>query len=450
MHPQTQTQPRPRYRGHSTYQKHTQPAYNHEYHIGHGPNHLGTVDAVTDATTAKLKPYSLKSIALSRNPQRRQTSTQTLLSEIAHLKDLHHKHLTALIATFTHEDPYNPTFGIVTAPLAECDLEDYFGSFWDEKSKQYQAFAAGWFECLVSGLEYLHRNGVVHGRVKPRNILVREGEVLFTDFGIERKRCEIKIKDPTGFGYEGYEGTSTGRVTVDYAAPEVLAQEFAARTMTKTQALTAVAATTTQAADIFSLAAIFLEILIVYLTPNALDAFRARLAKTQASMTVGHKHKGDKANMHLSYSSQTTLAMRIVRGTVIGSGSPITGELNSVLDLCEEMLNTDPHARPTAAGLGWCWTYGHFLPPSSCGVTHYPWRYLPKANAEPVIGTRIETATASVLEQVLEAHEWAKARAIVWLNKVPLHDGRLILQMARDRNDKEVLKYLERNLINNF
>ncbi|KAL4908348.1 hypothetical protein BDW74DRAFT_175037 [Aspergillus multicolor] len=443
------TEPQPPYRGHTTYKKHTQPPYNHEYHMGHSP--LGTVDAVTDATRAKLIPFSLKSIPLSRDIQRGQTITQTLLSEIAHLKDLHHKHIVTLIATFTHEDPLSPSFGIVTSPLAECDLEDYFTSFWDEKSKQYQDFSAGWLECLISGLEYLHGHGVVHGRVKPKNILVREGEVFFTDFGIARKRCEMKVKNQ-GFGYEEYDGMTTRRLTVDYTAPEVLVQEVASRTMTKTQALTAATATATvtQEADIFSLAAIFLEILIVYLTPNALEGFRTRLAKMQASMTPGPKYKNEKANLHLSYSTQTTLAIRIVRGTVIGSGSPLTGEFNSILDLCEEMMNPEPHARPTAAGLAWCWTYGHFLPPSSCGVTHYPWRYLPKTNLDPVIGTRIETATAMVLEQVLEAHEWAKARAIVWLNKIPLFDGRLILQMARDRNDKEVLKYLERNLINNF
>ncbi|KAL5042500.1 hypothetical protein BDW71DRAFT_216950 [Aspergillus fruticulosus] len=425
------------YRGHTTYNKHIQPPYNHEYHIGHGT--LGSVDGVTDTTTAKLILYALKSIPLARNSKRRHLDCQSLQTELSKLAHFDHKHIVKLVATYVHEDTYSPTFGIVTAPLTECNLEDYFGSFWNEREKKYQQYSAGWFECLISGLEYVHRAGVVHGRIKPSNILIRDGEVLFTDFGVE-KHWEIDSV------------CDTDRM-VDYAAPEIEECDYVGQTPTK-------------AADIFSLAAIFLEILIVYCTPNALSAFRTRLAHVRSE----NEHQGQSItdlsgktenqnkrlrltqNLPLSYSAQatTTLALRITRGTVIGSASPLSGELNSVLDLCEEMMNPDPHSRPSAADLGWCWSYGHFLPSSSCGVTHYPRYELPKTSAEPVIGTRIETGTASILEKVLEAHEWAKAKAVVWLNKVPLHDGRIILQMAKERGDKEVLRYLERNLINNF
>ncbi|KAL6233154.1 hypothetical protein BDW75DRAFT_232192 [Aspergillus navahoensis] len=425
--------------GHTTYNKHTKPPYNHEYHIGHGA--LGSVDRVTDSRTAKIILYALKSIPLARNPRRRKLDCQSLRTELSKLVHFDHKHIVKLVATYVHEDTYSPTFGIVTAPLAECDLEDYFGSFWNDREKKYQQYSAGWFECLISGLEYVHRASIVHGRIRPSNILIRDGEVLFTDFGVERKYWETA---PV---------CNTDRLTVDYAAPEVGECDYLGQKSTK-------------AADIFSLAAIFLEILTVYCTPNALKAFRTRLAHAQSESRLQGQSITDlsgktenqtqrlklKQNLHLSYSVQATitLALRITRGTVIGSASYLTGEFNSVLDLCEEMMNPDPHSRPSAADLGWCWSYGHFLPSSSCGVTHYPRYELPKSSVEPVIGTRIETGTASILEKALESHEWAKAKAVVWLNKVPLHDGRIILQMARERGDKEVLRYLERNLINNF
>ncbi|KAL4776528.1 kinase-like domain-containing protein [Aspergillus nidulans var. acristatus] len=425
------------YRGHKTYNKNTKPPYNPEYHMGHGA--LGSVDAVTDSTTAKLVLYALKTISLARSPKRRDSDCQSLQTELSKLASFEHGHIVRLIATYVHEDAYSPTFGIVTTPLAECDLEDYFGLFWNERGKKYHEESAGWFECLISGLEYLHNAGVVHGRINSRNILIQDGNVLFTDFGVERKYWETdSVCGPD-------------RSTVDYSAPELWKCDHVGQTLTK-------------AADVFSLAAVFLEILIIYCTPNALHSFRTRLAHAQndnehqaqgitniSSMTENQNQRPNQ-NLHLSYSAGATtiLALRITRGTVIGSASPLSGEFNSVLDLCEEMMNPNPQSRPSAADLGWCWSYGHFLPASSCGVTHYPRYELPKTLAEPVVGTRIETGTASILEKTLEAHEWAKAKAVVWLNKVPLYDGRIILQMARERGDKEVLGFLERNLINNF
>ncbi|KAL4744471.1 hypothetical protein BDW72DRAFT_212592 [Aspergillus terricola var. indicus] len=422
------------YRGHKTYNKHAQPPYNHEYHMGHGA--LGSVDAVTDTTTAKLILYALKTISLSRSSKRHDSDCQSLQAELSKHAQFEHEHIVRLVATYVHEDAYRPTFGIVTTPLAECNLEDYFGLFWNERGKKYQEDSAGWFECLISGLEYLHKAGVVHGRINSRNILIQNGKVLFTDFGVERKCWE------TAFA------CNPDRPTVDYSAPELWKCDQ----------------TPTKAADIFSLAAVFLEILIIYCTPDALHSFRTRLAHAQRnneyqgqditniSSKTENKNQRQKRNLCLSYSAGATtiLALRITRGTVIGSASPLSGEFGSVLDLCEEMMNPDPRSRPSAADLGWCWSYGHFLPASSCGVTHYPRYEFPKTSAELVVGTRIETGTASILEKLLEAHEWAKAKAVVWLNKVPLYDGRIILQMARERDDREVLSFLERNLINNF
>ncbi|KAL4821913.1 kinase-like domain-containing protein [Aspergillus spinulosporus] len=429
------------YRGHKTYNTHTPPPYHHEYHMGHGA--LGSVNAVTDTTTTNLVLYALKTISLARSPKRQNSDCKCLQDELSKLAHFEHEHIVRLIATYVHEDAYSPTFGIITMPLAECDLEDYFGLFWNDRGKKYQEDSAGWFECLISGLDYLHTAGVVHGRINSRNILIQDGKVLFTDFGVERKSWETDSV------------SGLDRSTVDYSAPELWKCYHVGRTPTK-------------AADVFSLAAVFLEILIIYCKPNALHSFRTRLAHAQSDnehqaqdiTNVSSKTENQaqrqkqrqNQNKYLSYSAAATtiLALRIARGTVIGSASPLSGEFSSVLDLCEEMMNPDPHSRPSAADLGWCWSYGHFLPTSSCGVTHYPRYELPKSSVKPVVGTRIETCTASILEKVLEAHEWAKAKAVVWLNKVPLYDGRIILQMARERGDKEVLSFLERNLINNF
>ncbi|KAH7385182.1 kinase-like domain-containing protein [Phaeosphaeria sp. MPI-PUGE-AT-0046c] len=66
--------------------------------------------------------------------------------------------------------------------------------------------------CLASGLAYIHDQTVRHKDIKPQNILIHKGEVIFTDFGISHD-----------FGDAG-QSTTTGPVqglTRRYCAPEV-------------------------------------------------------------------------------------------------------------------------------------------------------------------------------------------------------------------------------------
>jgi serine/threonine protein kinase len=90
------------------------------------------------------------------------------------------------------------------------------------------------FGCLSHGLEFLHTHKVRHKDIKPRNILVHKGPVIFTDFG----DC-LDYSTDTG-------GTTTGRpdnLTRRYCAPEVIAWDRRY-----------------ERSDIFSLGCVFLEI----------------------------------------------------------------------------------------------------------------------------------------------------------------------------------------------
>ena len=66
-----------------------------------------------------------------------------------------------------------------------------------------------WIACLISGLEHVHQQGIIHRDVKPENLVIdREGYLRITDFGIARKKNQINIKDNSG--------------TPGYMAPEVM------------------------------------------------------------------------------------------------------------------------------------------------------------------------------------------------------------------------------------
>ena len=69
--------------------------------------------------------------------------------------------------------------------------------------------------CSLSGLQFLHSNGVVHGDIKPSNLLVdSQGRVKLGDFGLARRASD--------------EGGSLLKGTTKYMAPELLSPQFGA------------------------------------------------------------------------------------------------------------------------------------------------------------------------------------------------------------------------------
>src|SRR5882672_4727666 len=73
--------------------------------------------------------------------------------------------------------------------------------------------------CIASGLEFAHRNGIIHGDLKPGNVLVTDhGDVKIIDFGIAR----LMTRHPRAAGVNGDERPRLSALTPPYASPEML------------------------------------------------------------------------------------------------------------------------------------------------------------------------------------------------------------------------------------
>lgn len=68
------------------------------------------------------------------------------------------------------------------------------------------------FGCLADGLAYLRHRQIRHKDIKPRNILIHQGRVLYTDFGLS---LDYSLRDNSV-------SSGPAAMTRRYAAPEVI------------------------------------------------------------------------------------------------------------------------------------------------------------------------------------------------------------------------------------
>ncbi|KAI2466441.1 kinase-like domain-containing protein [Annulohypoxylon bovei var. microspora] len=220
------------------------------------------------------------------------------VAEIEILKWLNHHRIVKFVGNYT-DSSY---MGLIMSPVAEMNLSTYL----EEVDRSKQGELRTFFGCLCRALEFLHGQEVRHKDIKPANILVHCGKVLFTDFGLS-----LDFKDAKG-------STTTSMVyawTQKYGAPEVAAYE-----PRNTQS------------DIWSLGVVFLEMIAVL--------------KGKDIEEMDEFFEAHGSGRRFAHSNHTALLEFITELKKAGRKSD-----NVALAWVQQMLEVEPQLRPTASKL---------------------------------------------------------------------------------------------------
>jgi serine/threonine protein kinase len=108
--------------------------------------------------------------------QRQHVAAWQILYKIKILKCLRHCHVVKFVGSYT-DLKY---IGLIIPPVAKKDLATYLLHISISKYRKLQTF----FGCLAKALKFLHQQNIHYKDIKPGNILVHCGNVLFADFGL--------------------------------------------------------------------------------------------------------------------------------------------------------------------------------------------------------------------------------------------------------------------------
>jgi serine/threonine protein kinase len=227
-----------------------------------GSGHSGVVEKVVDVTTGT--EFARKKMAIRSKSTRAETE-RIFRNEISIIRGLErHHHIIRVFASYMAKRE----IGLILEPVAdEGDLSRFLehveevreANRFDPRLARLLPIIDRAFGCLASGLAFMHKKRIRHKDIKPQNVLVYRGSVLYTDFGYSLNTNQ--------FSHSTTEGQPDS-LTRRYAAPEVLAN-----------------GERNSSSDTFSLGCVYLELLSATsdypdLAPN-METFSGDLDKIQ-------------------------------------------------------------------------------------------------------------------------------------------------------------------------
>ncbi|KAM3378175.1 mitogen-activated protein kinase kinase kinase ANP1 [Capsicum galapagoense] len=153
---------------------------------------------------------AVKQVMIASNrasKEKAQSHVKELEEEVKLLKNLSHPHIVRYLGIVREEDTLNILLEFVPGGSISSLLSK-FGSFPEPVIRTYT-------KQLLLGLDYLHKNGIMHRDIKGANILVdNKGSIKLADFGASKKVVELA----TVSGAKSMKGTPY------WMAPEVIRQ----------------------------------------------------------------------------------------------------------------------------------------------------------------------------------------------------------------------------------
>ncbi|XP_044498627.1 mitogen-activated protein kinase kinase kinase NPK1-like [Mangifera indica] len=145
--------------------------------------------------------------ASSASKEKMKTHIRELEEEVKLLKNLSHPNIVRYLGTAREDDSLNILLEFVPGGSISS-LLGKFGSFPESVIRMYA-------KQLLLGLEYLHKNGIMHRDIKGANILVdNKGCIKLADFGASKKVVELATLN----------GAKSMKGTAYWMAPEVILQ----------------------------------------------------------------------------------------------------------------------------------------------------------------------------------------------------------------------------------
>ncbi|KAK7337787.1 hypothetical protein VNO77_18374 [Canavalia gladiata] len=145
--------------------------------------------------------------ASSASKEKAQAHIKELEEEVKLLKDLSHPNIVRYLGTVREEDTLNILLEFVPGGSISS-LLGKFGAFPEAVIRTYT-------KQLLLGLEYLHKNGIMHRDIKGANILVdNKGCIKLADFGASKQVVELAT----------ISGAKSMKGTPYWMAPEVILQ----------------------------------------------------------------------------------------------------------------------------------------------------------------------------------------------------------------------------------